>query len=58
MNKLTPQQYDSLIDEQMKRTDLTDFQVLYLVLARAYLGEQPQSKPRPERKRKPTEAQA
>ena len=56
--QLTPAQYDALIDEQMKRTDLTDHQVLVLVLARAYLGEQPHSKPRHERKRKPMEAQA
>lgn len=53
-----PNEVDALIDEAMKRTDLTDFQVLYLVIARAYLGEQPRSKPRRERKRKPMEAQA
>lgn len=36
----------SVIDEAMKRDDLTDFDVSLLVLARQYLGPQPTRRPR------------
>lgn len=41
-----PRDVVALIDEAMKRDDLTNHEVLILVLARAYLGPQPQAKRR------------
>ena len=46
----------SVIDEAMKRDDLTGFEVSLLVLARQYLGPQPAKRPRRERTPAPPDA--
>ncbi len=50
----TPIEYAEIIDAQMKRDDLSDRDVLILVLARAYLAPQPQPRERRARAAQPS----